>query len=170
MYSVEIIIGSTSDQSKVEGSGMLEILKAMGVTYRVSVISAHRNSEELANHCKTTGHCKVFIGIAGMAAALPGAIAANTSRHKPILGVALSTEGNAYHHQAAVDSMTCMPPGVPINFCGSDKPGLVNAAIAACQIIGINSKAVSVKLREWREKNTKKPQIGILTSDDPEQS
>jgi 5-(carboxyamino)imidazole ribonucleotide mutase len=166
MPDVEIIIGSTSDQPKIESSGMLEILKAMGVSYRVSAVSAHRHPEDLESLCLCSDS-KVFIGIAGMSAALPGAIAALTNRQSPVLGVALSSNGNEYHHQAAVHSMMCMPPGVPVNFCGSDKPGLVNAAIAACQIIGVDSKPTAVKLAAWIEKKTKPAKIGVLSSDDP---
>lgn len=53
-YLVEIIVGSENDLPKIETSGMLEILKAMGVTYRVSVLSAHRHHQKLHEHCLNT--------------------------------------------------------------------------------------------------------------------
>lgn len=170
MYDVEIIIGSTNDQPKVEESDMLEIFKAMGVTYRVSVLSAHRHRQELGEHCQTTlKYTLVYIGIAGMSAHLPGAIAANTDRRIPTLGVALSSEKNPHYFAAARDSMICMPSGVPLSYLGSDKPGLNNAALFACQIIALNNNNVRKKLSTWLNENTAPSQIGVLASNDPQQ-
>lgn len=168
MYNVEIIIGSTSDQPKVKESDMLKIFEAMSITYRVSVLSAHRHRQELEGHCQTTlKHTLVFIGIASMSAALPGAIVANTDRRIPVLGVALSSTKHPEYFAAARDSMICMPSGVPLSYLGSDKPGLNNAALFACQIIALNNADVREKLTTWLDKNTAPSQIGVLVSDDP---
>ena len=148
---------------------MLEILKAMGVTYRVSVLSAHRHHQKLHEHCQTTlQHTLVYIGIAGMSAALPGAIVASTDRRIPILGVALSSEKHPEYFAAARDSMTFMPSGVPLSYLGSDKPGLNNAALRACQIIALGNDTVREKYSSWLGKNTAAAQIGVLTSDSPQ--
>ena len=166
-YLVEIIIGSMSDKPKVEGSDMLKIFEAMGVTYRVSAISAHRHRQELGKHCQATlQHTLVYIGIASMSAALPGDIAAATDRRIPTLGVALSSEKHPEYFAAARDSMICMPSGVPLSYMGSDKPGLNNAALFACQIIALNDDDVCEKLSTWLKEKTPFVNIGVLTSKD----
>lgn len=93
-----------------------------------------------------------------MSAALPGAIAAATNRTCPVLGVALSV--GALGPLDAVYSMISMPPGVPLQFCGVDKPGLANAALAAVQVLALTDEEVAEKLQNWFENNTKPSQIG----------
>jgi 5-(carboxyamino)imidazole ribonucleotide mutase len=163
MSDVQIIIGSTSDQQTVKESGMLTILDKIGIDYQLSVISAHRNPEVLTQHCKNTlKETFVYIGIAGMSAALPGAIAANTNMQAVVLGIALSSEKHPHHYQAALSSIICMPPGVPLGYTGSDSPGMINAAILACQIIAINRPKIEANLKQWLKETTKKARIGIL--------
>lgn len=76
MQSVTIIVGSDSDVLKVEESRMLEVLDEAEVSWTLSVISTHRNPDELNTHCSKQWKqgSRIFVGVAGMAAALPGVI------------------------------------------------------------------------------------------------
>ncbi len=150
MSQVVIILGSESDLGIVKESKMLEVLDEIGVSWELSIISAHRNSEELQNYCmeKYKYPCRgradkdkdaeVFIGVAGMAAALPGVIASHV-RCCPVIGVPL-VSSDIPSGLDALYSMVRMPAGVPVAVPGIGKPGLYNAALLACQIIALNSK------------------------------
>lgn len=158
---VVVILGSQSDQAMVEASDMPKIFVAAGVWCRFSVHSAHRNADALRRYCRRHQKtAQVFIGIAGMAAALPGAITAILGGTTPVLGVALSGT-NPLNTLAALLGETCLPAGVSVGYMGMDKAGLTNAAILACQIIGLNDGVVASKLAAYLTKTTKRPQEGI---------
>jgi len=164
-YQVVIILGSQSDQQKVQDSKMLAVLEEVRVSWELSVISAHRNPEELDLHVnrRSAEGTPVFIGIAGMAAALPGQIAAILQGRKPVLGVALSS--SPLNGLAALLAEVCMPPGRPVMVCGSDEAGLYNAAQAACSIVALYHHEVRLRFNDFLERATKKPAIGLLASD-----
>lgn len=108
MTILHVVLGSESDLEVVKASGMLDVLNQVlsdRQPYEVSVCSAHRNSSELDEFVKKaiTEGAKVFIGIAGMAAALPGALAAASGMRVPVIGVALDDHG--------IDSCIRMPSG-----------------------------------------------------------
>jgi len=152
MQTVVIIIDNIGSQRKVRTSGMLEILKTIGVSSRLLIIS---DPDKLKDHCSNllASGTKVFICVASASTTLPEAIAAFTNNQRPILGVALSSDTLDY--QFALSSMICMPSGVPISFCGSDTPGLVNATLLACQILALSNETITAKLNEWLIKNTR---------------
>ena len=128
-YDVAIVLGSKSDLDKVRQSKLLTTLDGVGITWELSVISAHRNPAALCNFVvERRDHTLVFIGIAGMAAALPGAIASWVSGLVPVLGVALSS--SVLDGLDALLSEARMPSGCPVAVCGIDQAGLDNAAIA----------------------------------------
>ena len=132
-----VILGSQSDREIVKGSKLPEFLdKVVGNQWELSIISAHRNSEILQKYCadKLEKGARVFIGVAGMAAALPGVISAHCMGQIPVLGVALAS-GECPDAMDALLSMVRMPPGVPVACCGIGKAGLLNAAIIACSIM-----------------------------------
>jgi len=137
---VQIVMGSKSDARIVMESGITDVFNAALVTYEFGICSAHRNADQLAEFtgeiCKSGA--EVFIGVAGMAAALPGALAANTRMSKPIIAVPLDQYG--------IDSCLRMPPGVPVLTAGVGKPGLKNAAIAACQILAVANNEIGLHL------------------------
>ncbi len=163
---VLIVIGSKNDQDRVKESGMTKVFDQVGVSYSLSIISAHRNSEDLRTFCRSHSKNVVFIGIAGMSAALPGAIAANVGFKVPVLGVALRSEGYPDAHDAVL-SMTRMPAGVPVAFCGSDKPGLDNAALIACQMLAMGDEKLMAKLSEFlaNQQKQKPAQFNVLGSE-----
>lgn len=157
MPRVHVVMGSESDVDVVKASGLINVLNVVigKKEYEVAICSAHRNLAELATFVE--GACqdgaKVFIGIAGMAAALPGALAGCTGMAKTIIGVPLDEDG--------IDSCLYMPPGVPVLTAGVGKPGLKNAAIAACQILATGDHDVELRLLEYIAQNHKQPQFNI---------
>jgi 5-(carboxyamino)imidazole ribonucleotide mutase len=126
---VSIIMGSESDKeiaTKAE-----DALKEKGVAFETKVISAHRQPEELTKYVKASP-AKVFICIAGLAAALPGVVASQTD--KPVIGVPCS--GNrSLGGIDALFSIVQMPPGVPVATVGIDNGK--NAAALAIRILNL---------------------------------
>lgn len=155
MAQVQIVMGSPNDLEFIKAAGVGAILDAAGITYGVTVCSAHRNLPELETFAKQAlaDGTLVFIGVAGMAAALPGALAGLTGMVVPIVAVPLDEHG--------VDSCIYMPPGVPVLTAGVGKPGLKNAAVAAAQIIAVGDAKVATALKAHIASSTKKPQYDL---------
>ncbi len=129
---VGILVGSDSDRERMQPA--LDELAARSVAYEFEVRSAHRNPEAVAEYAKTAASrgLRVIVAGAGMAAALPGAIAAHTDL--PVIGVPLRSSKSLLDGLDAVLSIVQMPPGVPVACVSID--GARNAAILAAQIIG----------------------------------
>lgn len=155
MFQVQVVMGSKSDADIVKASGMLDVLDEVEVSYSVSICSAHRNLPELEEFARQACQdgAKAFIGVAGMAAALPGALAGCTGMVKPIIAVPLDEHG--------IDSCIYMPPGVPVLQSGVGKAGLKNAAIAACQVLAAGDHDVELSLLNYIAQNNKQPQFDI---------
>lgn len=166
MAMIEIILGSKSDLPMLEKSKLTDILTKAGISWKLSVISAHRNLEELQNYCRQTlkEDVQIFIAVAGMAAALPGTIAAITRGHVPVIGVALEASDGFLSGVDALLSMVRMPPGIPVITAGIGKPGLKNAALIACQIIGLNQPEARTFLEKYLTENNKPTEIDIQHS------
>ncbi len=162
MSQVVVILGSKSDMTIVEESEILGVLSEIGVSWKLSIISAHRNPADLKTYCKEEGkETVVFIAAAGMAAHLAGAIASHI-RHRLVIGVPLISE--VLDGQDALFSMVRMPSGIPVAVPGIGKSGLYNAAILACQIVAIGDKTVEDGLGRFLLKNRKPAQFDILSS------
>lgn len=125
MPDISIISGSRSDQHVVDR--ILRVLDEHGASYEHRVISAHRNPKELDQYIESTD-ARVFIAVAGMSAALPGAVAARTER--PVIGVPVS--GKLLGMDALL-SIVQMPPGVPVACVGIDAGE--NAALLALRML-----------------------------------
>ena len=137
---VLIVLGSKTDAEV--GQKARAILKEFRIPHEMIVSSAHRTPEELQRIVKTSD-AKVFIAIAGLSAALPGTIAAHTTR--PVVGVPVSGKLNL----DSILSITQMPPGVPVAGVGLDRGE--NAALLAVQILAVADAELAKKLREHRE-------------------
>jgi len=163
MSQVVIILGSENDKQVVEESKMLDVLHGVGVSWKLSIISAHRNHRQLVSYCfeMEKDGTLVFIAAAGMAAVLPGAIASYI-RHRPVIGVPLISE--VLDGQDALFSMVRMPEGIPVAVSGIGKSGLYNAAILACQIVAIKDSTVEANLEKFLIEKEKIPQISVLSS------
>lgn len=145
---VSILMGSDSDLPIMQEAA--KVLEQLGVESEVRVLSAHRVPTELAAyiHSAVERGCKVFIGGAGVAAALPGTIAAHTSL--PVIGVPLTSANSAAGGLDSMLSIVQMPPGVPVAAVGLN--GAKNAGILAAQIVAGIDEAVSVKVIEYKKK------------------
>ena len=123
------------------------IFEEFGVDYDIKVASAHRTPNVLKKLVEKSD-ADVFIGIAGLSAALPGTIAAHTI--KPVIGVPVSGKVNL----DAILSIIQMPPGIPVGAEGLDRGE--NAALLAVEILAVNDKKLTKKLENYRKKMREK--------------
>jgi 5-(carboxyamino)imidazole ribonucleotide mutase len=138
---VTIIMGSLSDR-KV-GERAVKIFEELGVTYQWRVASAHRTPELVEEIMRTCGS-KVFIGIAGMAAHLPGVMASHTTR--PIIAVPVSA---SFVGLDALLAAVQMPPGIPVATVTVDRGD--NAALLAAEILALSDSGLADRLTAHRE-------------------
>ena len=140
---ISIIMGSTSDLPVMEKA--CKWLNDNEIPFEVNALSAHRTPEAVetfARNAKQRG-IKVIIAAAGMAAALPGVIAASTSL--PVIGVPIKGMLDGLD---AMLSIIQMPPGIPVATVGVN--AAQNAAILATEIIALSDKAVAAKIDAWK--------------------
>ena len=148
---VAIIMGSTSDFETMRHAE--QTLKKLKIPHHMSVHSAHRTPDRLAAHVSDmeAGGVKVVIAGAGMAAALPGAIAALTQL--PVLGVPM--EGRVMGGLDAILSMVQMPGGIPVGTLAVGRAGAVNAALLAAAILALSDDKIAKALAKFRADQTK---------------
>lgn len=140
---VSIIMGSTSDLPILEKAAAF--LDKMEVPFEMNALSAHRTPaqvEDFARNAKSRG-IKVIIAAAGMAAALPGVIAAMTPL--PVIGIPINSTLDG---QDALLSIVQMPPGISVATVGINA-GL-NAAVMAVQMLALGDEALALRFDEYR--------------------
>ena len=143
-------MGSQSDWQTMEHAA--ETLDALGVSYEVRIVSAHRTPERLyafAKGAKAAGF-KVIIAGAGGAAHLPGMTAALTSL--PVFGVPI--ESKALSGVDSLYSIVQMPPGVPGGTLAIGPAGAVNAALLAASVLALADGELATRLEAWRQRQT----------------
>ena len=143
-----VVLGSKSDLSIAEKCRA--VLDRFKVSYEIRVASAHRAPKYLEEiiDAAESGGCKVFIGMAGVAAALPGVIASMTS--KPVIGVPVGGK-------VPLDSLLSivqMPPGMPVATVGVDRGD--NAGALAVQILASSSDSLAKAYSDYRSEMTDK--------------
>ncbi len=147
---VSIIMGSTSDLPVMEKAAQL--LNDFHIPFEINALSAHRTPEaveEFAKNAASRG-IKVIIAAAGMAAALPGVIAANTTL--PVIGVPI--KGSVLDGVDALYSIIQMPPGIPVATVAIN--GAMNAAILAVQMLALSDTTLAQAFAEYKEGLKKK--------------
>ena len=142
---VSVIMGSMSDEPKVEGA--IRILKDYGVEVSVRCLRAHRAASALESYIEELNQngTEVIIAAAGMAAALPGVIASKTII--PVIGVPLS--GSVLDGVDALLSIVQMPSGIPVATVAIN--GTKNAAYLALSILSNRHESVKEKLLAYRK-------------------
>ncbi len=142
---VSIIMGSTSDLPVMEKAAAE--LDAMGIAFEMNALSAHRTPDEVAAFASGAAArgIKVIIAAAGMAAALPGVIAAHTTL--PVIGVPIKGMLDGLD---ALLSIVQMPPGIPVATMGVN--GAKNAAILAEEILALTDEGIRLRLAEQKAK------------------
>ncbi len=149
---VAIIMGSESDAEEMKPAS--EVLNELGIKNESRVISAHRTPDRLREYILNAekNGVKVFIGGAGMAAALPGVIAAHT--HLPVLGVPI--ESKSLKGMDSLLSIVQMPPGIPVGALAIGSAGSKNAGLLAAAILSVSNQEIESKLKDYRKKQTDK--------------
>ena len=140
---VSIIMGSTSDLPVMEKA--CKWLEGQEIPFEMNALSAHRTPdavERFAKGARSRG-VKVIIAGAGMAAALPGVIAASTPL--PVIGVPIKGMLDGLD---AMLSIIQMPPGIPVATVGVN--GAQNAAILAAEMIALGDEAIAAKVDAWK--------------------
>ena len=133
MPEVGILVGSESDRERMQAG--LDELDARGIEWEFEVRSAHRQPDAVAEYAKAARErgLRVLICGAGLAAALPGVVAAHTDL--PVIGVPLRSSKSVLDGLDALLSIVQMPPGVPVACVGVDNAK--NAAALAARILAI---------------------------------
>lgn len=147
---VSIIMGSTSDLPVMEKAAQL--LNEMQIPFEINALSAHRTPDAVESFAKEARErgIRVIIAGAGMAAALPGVIAANTTL--PVIGVPI--KGSVLDGMDAVYSIMQMPPGIPVATVAIN--GALNAAILAVQMLALSDAELAEKLAAYKSGLRKK--------------
>jgi 5-(carboxyamino)imidazole ribonucleotide mutase len=148
---VAVLMGSTSDGAVMKACE--EGLAHFGIPYETHVMSAHRNPDQVAAFAKgaQSAGFELIIAGAGMAAHLPGVIAAYTIL--PVIGVPL--EGSALGGQDALYSIVQMPAGIPVATVAVGKAGAKNAAVLTAEILALKYPEIREKLLEFRKSGAK---------------
>ncbi len=137
-------MGSKSDQPTMDKAA--EVLDVLGLGYEMTVCSAHRNPDRTAAYARGAKErgFKVIIAGAGMAAALPGVLAAHTTI--PIIGVPVAS--GALNGLDALYAIVQMPPGIPVATVGIDNAR--NAAMLAAQILALSDPDINQAIEQYR--------------------
>ncbi|MDW3612607.1 MAG: 5-(carboxyamino)imidazole ribonucleotide mutase [Nitrososphaeraceae archaeon] len=141
---VAIIMGSDSDLTIMKDAA--QILEDFDISYDLTIVSAHRTPQRMVQYATEAGQkgIKVIIAGAGGSAHLPGMIASLTSL--PVIGVPI--RGNSLDGLDSLLSIVQMPPGVPVATVAIN--GGKNAAILACQILGVENKTIFEKIEKYK--------------------
>lgn len=141
---VSIIMGSTSDYSVMEKAALF--LDQQEIPFEINALSAHRTPMEVSEFARNAEGrgIKVIIAAAGMAAALPGAIAAETTL--PVIGVPVKS---SFEGLDSVLSMLQMPPAVPVSVMAVN--GSLNAAIMAMEILALTNEEINKRMHAYKQ-------------------
>jgi 5-(carboxyamino)imidazole ribonucleotide mutase len=144
---VAVLLGSKSDMDYIEGAK--ELLEKFEIPHEVLVMSAHRTLDKVMEFSKNAEEngFGVIIACAGMAAHLPGVIAAKTSL--PVIGVPLPTSD--IKGIDALLAIVQMPSGVPVATMAIGKAGVKNAAILSAQILALGDAELKRRLKQFKE-------------------
>jgi len=145
---VGILIGSDNDRDLIAPS--LQVLDEYQVPHELTVVSAHRNAEQVRSYALSAEErgIKVLIAAAGYAAHLPGVLASWSML--PVIGIPLPT--SELRGMDSLLSIAQMPGGIPVTCVGIGKSGAKNAALAAIQILALQDDRLRLAYRAYRQK------------------
>jgi phosphoribosylaminoimidazole carboxylase PurE protein len=143
---VAVVVGSKSDLPVMERT--FKLLDRFGITYTNHVMSAHRSPDKVREFARTAARrgLKVIIAAAGMAAHLPGVIAAQTPL--PVIGVPLPA--SALEGVDALYSIVQMPSGVPVAAMAVGAAGAHNAAVFAAEILALSDAGLRKRILAYK--------------------
>jgi len=145
---VGILMGSDSDLPVMKAAA--DFFKEMGISYEMTVASAHRTPEKAMTYARTAQQrgVKILIAGAGMAAHLAGVISSHTDL--PVIGVPL--DASPLQGMDALLATVQMPPGIPVATMGIGKAGAKNGAVLAARILALEDPKLAARLVGFREK------------------
>ena len=149
---VAIVMGSASDWDVMSNASKL--LDKFGIEHESRVLSAHRTPKQLEEfiiEAEKNG-TQVFIAGAGLAAALPGVVAAQTTI--PVIGVPLIA--GSLDGMDALMAIVQMPPGIPVGTVAIGKPGAINAALYAISIMALKDESLAKQRKNYRAEQAEK--------------
>ena len=149
---VAIVMGSASDWDVMSNASKL--LDKFSIEHESRVLSAHRTPKQLEEfiiEAEKNG-TQVFIAGAGLAAALPGVVAAQTTI--PVIGVPLIA--GSLDGMDALMAIVQMPPGIPVGTVAIGKPGAINAALYAISIMALKDESLAKQLKNYRAEQAEK--------------
>ena len=148
---VAILIGSETDRKFIDAS--TEYYDFFNIDFKLFVMSAHRNPEEVAEFAKNArkNGYSILVGAAGMAAHLAGALKAHSTL--PVIGIPLP--GGILDGVDSLYSTVQMPKGVPVATMAVGKAGAINAAILSAEILSLNNDLITKKLIEFKKIGSK---------------
>ena len=149
---VAIVMGSASDWDVMSNASKL--LDKFGIEHESRVLSAHRTPKQLEEfivEAEKNG-IQIFIAGAGLAAALPGVVAAQTTI--PVIGVPLIA--GSLDGMDALMAIVQMPPGIPVGTVAIGKPGAINAALYAISIMALKDESLAKQLKNYRAEQAEK--------------
>ncbi len=151
MSKIALIVGSTSDLAVLESAK--PYIEFFNLDCDIQVLSAHRQHNELVNYMSIAekDDTQVVIACAGMAAHLPGVVAAITNL--PVIGVPL--DASSLNGIDALLSIVQMPKGIPVATMTIGKAGVINAVVYAAKILALSDQTLRIKLDEFRNKGSK---------------
>jgi 5-(carboxyamino)imidazole ribonucleotide mutase len=151
MPKVAILLGSESDKEVMQSC--TNYLDWFNIEYEMKVLSAHRNPRETAAFAKSAEKHGIglIIAAAGMAAHLPGVVAAHTTL--PVIGVPLSSSD--LRGIDALYSIVQMPAGIPVATVAIGGAGAKNAAVLAAEIFAMSDTRIRKKLQDFRKRGSK---------------
>ncbi len=151
MSKIAIIMGSTSDLEVLEAARIY--LDFFNLDHDIQVLSAHRQHEALVDYISQLekSGTRVIIACAGMAAHLPGVVAALT--RLPVIGVPL--DASSLNGIDALLSIVQMPKGIPVATMAIGKAGVINAVVYAAKILALSDQELSQKLTEFHKRGSK---------------
>ena len=149
---VAIVMGSASDWDVMSHASKL--LDKFGIEHESKVLSAHRTPKQLEEFIVEAekNETQVFIAGAGLAAALPGVVAAQTTI--PVIGVPLIA--GSLDGMDALLAIVQMPPGIPVGTVAIGKPGAINAALYAISIMALTDDSLAKLLKKYRAEQAEK--------------
>lgn len=159
---VGVIMGSQSDWEIMRHCA--DTLDELGIANETRVISAHRTPDVAFDYASTAidRGLEVIVAGAGMAAALPGVLAAKTTL--PVLGVPILS--NAFNGMDALLSIVQMPPGIPVGALAVGKAGAINAAFLSASILGLKYPQIRENLDALRAARRE----AVLANPDPREA
>ncbi len=158
---VAVIVGSASDADAIKPCRAA--LKKLGIAHEAKILSAHRTPHELTDYVATleSRGVHIVIAAAGLAAHLPGVVAAHT--RLPVIGVPLAA--GALNGVDALLSVAQMPGGVPVACVGVGSAGATNSAYLAARMLALFDDTVRGKLAELMEADRQKVLASALPED-----